>query len=48
MDVRWKLTLAVGCARWAVQTVREFVDEFVAAVDCRSDYRDFTPYGEQP
>lgn len=28
--------------------MRAFVDEFVAAVGCRADYRDFTLYGEQP
>jgi hypothetical protein len=40
--------LGAGCARWAVQTVRAFVDEFVAAMGCRADYGNFTPYGEQP
>ena len=40
--------LGAGCARWAVQTVRAFVDEFVAAMGCRADYRDFIPYGVQP
>jgi hypothetical protein len=40
--------LGAGCARSAVQTVRAFVDEFVAAMGCRADYRDFTPYGVQP
>jgi hypothetical protein len=40
--------LGAGCASWAVRTVREFVDEFVAAVGCWADYRDLSPYGEQP
>ena len=40
--------LGAGCARWAVQTVRAFVDEFVAAVGCMADYQDFARYGEQP
>jgi hypothetical protein len=40
--------LGAGCARWAVQTMRAFVDEFVSAVACRADYRDFTLYGEEP
>ena len=30
--------LGAGCARWAAQTVRAFVDEFVAAMGCRADY----------
>ena len=39
--------LGAGCAQWAVDTVREFVDEFVVAMGCRSDYRDLSPYDEQ-
>ncbi len=40
--------LGAGCASWAVQTVRAFVDEFVAAVGCAARYRDFSMYGVQP
>jgi hypothetical protein len=40
--------LGAGCARWAVQTVRAFVDEFVDAVGCAADYRDLSMYDEQP
>jgi hypothetical protein len=40
--------LGVGCARWAVQTVRAFVDGFVDAVGCAADFRDLSMYEEQP
>jgi hypothetical protein len=40
--------LGAGCAAWSVRTVRRFVDEFVDAVGCRADYRDLSPFGEQP
>jgi hypothetical protein len=39
--------LGAGCARWAVDTVRAFVDEFVAAMGCRADYSDLSMYDEQ-
>ena len=40
--------LGAGCAAWSVRTVREFVDEFVDTVGCGADYRDLSPFGEQP
>jgi hypothetical protein len=40
--------LGAGCARWVVQTVRAFVDEFVDAVGCAAGYRDLSMYDEQP
>ena len=40
--------LGADCARWAVKTVRAFVDEFVDTVGCRANYRDLGPLGEQP
>jgi hypothetical protein len=40
--------LGAGCARWAVQTVRAFVDEFVTAMGCRADYQIPGLLGEQP
>ena len=40
--------LGAGCARWAVLTVRAFVDEFVDAVGCAADCRDLSWYDEQP
>jgi hypothetical protein len=40
--------LGAGCARWAVQTVRAFVDEFVDAVGWAARYRDLSMYDEQP
>jgi hypothetical protein len=40
--------LDTGCARWAVQTVRAFVDEFVDEVGCAADFRDLSMYDEQP
>lgn len=40
--------LGAGCARWAVQTMRVYVDEFVEVVGCPADYQDLTHYDEQP
>jgi hypothetical protein len=39
---------APGCARWAAQTVRAFVDQFVTATGCRADYQIPGLLGEQP
>jgi hypothetical protein len=40
--------LGAGCAGWAVQTVRAFVDEFVDAICCAADFRNLSMYDEQP
>jgi hypothetical protein len=40
--------LGAGCARWAAQAVRAFVDEFVTAMGCRADYQIPGLLGEQP
>ena len=40
--------LGAGCAQWAVDSVRAFVDEFVVLDGLQADYRDFSPYDEQP
>ena len=40
--------LGAGCVRWAVQTVRAFVDEFVDAIGCAADFWDLSMYDEQP
>ncbi len=39
--------LGAGCADWAVRSVRTFVDEFVAAVDCVANYQ-VVEWQEQP
>ena len=40
--------LGAGCAGWAVPSVRALVDEFVAVIGCRANYRITGPGWEQP
>jgi hypothetical protein len=40
--------LGAGCAGWAVQSVRAFVDEFVAVIGCKANYQIAGLFREQP